>query len=1000
VTSAHPPVGQRRPIRTLLAGATLVALAVTSSGEALAAPGPAANAQNVYIVQLAAPPVAGYTGGVAGIPATKPAAGRKVDVGSSAAKAYRAHLKSERQKTQRRVGVSASETIYEYDVAFSGYAAKLTPDEADVLRRTPGVLAVSKNTVHKADTISTPEMLGLTGRRGVWERQFGGPERAGLGVIVGVIDTGVWPENPAFAALPTPRPDQRTIDSQWSGVCQAGEENPIACNNKLIGARYYTAGGLDETNPNEFRSPRDFNGHGSHTASTAVGNHGVDVVIDGRNVGEASGMAPAARLAVYKALWDQGGGSGSGTTVDLVAAINDAVADGVDVINYSISGSRTSVVDPVELAFLNAANAGVFVATSAGNNGPAVSTVAHNSPWVTTVAASTHNRGYEKSVTLGNGATYEGVGQGPAVPSSPLIDSVNAGLTGAPAADVELCVSGSLDPAKVTGKIVLCLRGGNARTDKSKAVQMAGGVGMILYNNPDNSLNADYHFVPTVHVQSAAGLAIKAYAATAGATAALSATNEVELRAPEMATFSSAGPALAGGGDLLKPDISAPGVDVVAAVAPPGNNGRNWDAYSGTSMSSPHIAGLAALMVSENPDWSPMWIKSALMTTAGQTDNTGAPIQRAGVNATPLDYGAGHVRPGPAYRPGLVYDSTFPDWIRFACGSGATGSLCDQYGSADPSDLNYPSIAVGDLAGRQTVTRTVTNVSKLPGVYEAKVQAPPGTTVTVSPKRFIILPGRSKTFTVTVTRTSAAVGQWTFGALTWVNKAGAGGLISSDVRSPIAIRPVALAAPIEVEGTGTAGSAPLTVKAGYTGTLTATPHGLVPSTVNTLNLVGTETDFDTAAPAEGPAVGKVTFTVPAGARLARAATFDADHPDGTDLDLFAYRAGTSTLVASSAGGTAEERITLPAGSYDIYVVQFALPSGVTQLAVKHHSWVVTSGAAGNLTATPASQPVTLGENATVTAAWSGLTAGTRYLGVIAYGDGSAEIGRSIVSVVA
>ncbi|TDO41919.1 peptidase inhibitor I9 [Paractinoplanes brasiliensis] len=993
-------MSSKRPVRIALAVAMSAVLVAADAGVARGAPAPASS---LYIVQLAAPPVATYVGGVSGIPATRPAPGKKIDLGSSAAKAYRTHLKSERQRTQRRAGISAAETLYEYDVAFSGYAARMSAAEADTLRRSPGVLAVSKNTVHKADTISTPEMLGLTGRGGVWQREFGGSAKAGLGVIVGVIDSGIWPENPAFAALPNPRPDQRVIDAKWRGVCQRGEETDparnVTCNNKLIGARYFTEGTLDETNPGEFRSPRDFNGHGSHTAGTAVGGHNVDATIDSRVVGKASGMAPAARLAVYKALWDQGGGS-SGSTVDLVAAINAAVADGVDVINYSISGSTSSFVDPVELAFLNAANAGVFVAASAGNSGPGASTVAHNSPWITTVAASTHDRGYEKSVTLGNGTTYQGVGQGTAVPSAPLIDSVQAGLSDAPASEVQLCYSGRLDPAKVTGKVVLCLRGGNARTDKSLAVKQAGGVGMILYNNPDNSLNADYHFVPSIHVNSAAGLAVKAYAATAGATATLSAGTQVKVRAPEMAAFSSRGPALAGNGDLLKPDITAPGVDVVAPVAPPGNLGRTWDAYSGTSMSSPHIAGLAALMISENPGWSPMWVKSAMMTTAGQTDNSGQPIQRAGAAATPLDFGAGHVRPGPAYRPGLVYDSTYPEWIRFACGSGATGAACDEYGSADPSNLNYPSIAVGDLAGQQTVTRTVKNVSKLPGVYEAKIQAPAGTTVTVTPKRFVILPGKSTSFKVTVTRTDAAIGQWTFGALTWVNKAGANGLISSDVRSPIAIRPVALAAPREVAGSGVSGSAALRVTPGFSGTLTATPAGLVPSTVNSLHLVGTEPDFDTGAPAAGPAVAKVTLTVPAGTRLARSATFDADHPDGTDLDLFAYRAGTTTLVGSSAGATAEERLTLAPGTYDIYVVLFAAAPGTSELDVKHHSWIVGDTPAGNLTATPPVQTVTRGQPVTVTAAWTGLTAGARYLGLVAYGDGTTGIGQTVMAVTA
>ena len=236
-------------------------------------------------------------------------------------------------------------------------------------------------------------------------------------------------------------------------------------------------------------------------------------VINGVTVGNVSGMAPAARIAVYKALWNQPDGTASGATVDLVQAIDDAVADGVDVINYSISGSRTSVIDPVELAFLFAAEANVFVATSAGNSGPGASTVAHNSPWLTTVAASTHDRLSTKTVTLGNGSTYGGLGVGPAVPSAPLIDSAAAGLPGANATQVRQCFLGTLDPAKVTGKIVLCERGVNARTDKSLAVKNAGGVGMILWNPTANSLNADFHFVPSIHVDHVAGPAIKAYAA-------------------------------------------------------------------------------------------------------------------------------------------------------------------------------------------------------------------------------------------------------------------------------------------------------------------------------------------------------------------------------------------------------------------------------------------------------------------------------------------------------
>jgi hypothetical protein len=465
-----------------------------------------------------------------------------------------------------------------------------------------------------------------------------------------------------------------------------------------------------------------------------------------------------------------------------------------------------------------------------------------------------------------------------------------------------------------------------------------------------------------------------------------------------MAAFSSRGPAIAGGGDVLKPDLTAPGVDVIAAVAPPNHAGNMFDTSSGTSMSSPHVAGIAALIRGANPSWSPMWVKSALMTTAGQTDNTGAPIQRAGAPATPWDMGAGHVQPAPAFDPGLVYDTTPTDWIRFLCGTGElTGSLCTSAGSIDPSDLNLPSIAIGDLAGKQTVRRTVTNIARHAVQYNATVSAPPGIAATVSPSRLVIPPGRTAAFTVTFTRTTAALGAYTFGSLTWVEQQQQGQR-NHRARSPIAIRPVAAAAPLEVTATGTSGSTTLAVTPGYTGTLNAAANGLVPSAVTTFHLVGEQSAFNPAAPAAGPAVGKTTVTVPAGSQLARFRLYASEHPANTDLDLFVYQAGTNTLVGQSAGGTADEVVTLTApGSYDIYVVQFDLPSGVTELDVRHHAWVV-SGPTGNLTATPASQSVTVGTTANVTATWTGLAAATRYLGVVQFTDGTNPVARTILGV--
>ena len=295
---------------------------------------------------------------------------------------------------------------------------------------------------------------------------------------------------------------------------------------------------------------------------------------------------------------------------------------------------------------------------------------------------------------------------------------------------------------------------------------------MIQYNPAiGQSFNADLHSVPSVHVDPATGTALKAYAATPGPTASISEVLDLPVRAPQMAGFSSPGPAVAGGGDLLKPDITAPGVDVLAAYAPP-TRGQNFDVISGTSMSAPHIAGIAALLKSANPTWSPMWIKSALMTTAVDTDNTGGHIQRVG-NATPFDYGNGHVVPPASFSPGLVYDSDLDGWFQYTCAIGQLqliggAGICASLPPIDPSDFNGPSIAIGGLAGTQTITRTVTNIdTEDAGVYRAEVSLP-GFNVTVSPKTPTVPPGQSRTFTVTMTRTTAPIGAYAFGRLSGI----------------------------------------------------------------------------------------------------------------------------------------------------------------------------------------------------------------------------------------
>ncbi|MFC6155943.1 S8 family serine peptidase [Kribbella jiaozuonensis] len=945
-----------------------------------------------YIVQLDDSPVAEYDGDIAGLAATKVAPGGKLLKTAAPVINYVKHLTNERNEL---LSTSKITKLYDYNYTYAGFSAQMSYDDAVKLAKQSGVKSIEPSDIVHADTVDTPRFLQMSGKGGAWQ-QAGGIDKAGDGVIIGMIDSGYTPERPSFAPIKTTKQSDAIIAKKWKGTCQAGEEAPVTCNNKVIGARYFDKGIGTRPIPEEYKSPRDYGGHGTHTASTAAGNYGVEMSVMGRDYGKGSGMAPHARLAIYKALWavDATGG-GSGTDADIVAAIDAAVADGVDVINYSISGSGSSYVNATGLAFLRAAKAGVFVATSAGNTGPGEATVGKTYPWVTSVANGTHDRDIQTKLTLGNGKTYTGAGIGAGVPSAPVILAKDAGLPGADPANLTLCQAGTLDPAKATGKIVVCDRGVNARVDKSLQVKNAGGIGMILLNLTPSTLDSDLHSVPTVHLDDKAAPEVKAYVSgTANPTATISAGTPVRVTAPMVAASSSRGPSPAGNGDLLKPDVMAPGTNVLAATTAFSAAGGEYAFMSGTSMSTPHIAGIAAVLKAKHPTWSPMAIKSAMMTTATDKDTVGKPIKNdSGSQANPFGYGAGLVQPKLGMDPGLVYDSTYTDWTKFVCGSGqvpATHELCAN-GKIDLSDLNYPTIAIGDLAGKQTVTRTVTNVSKLPEIYFPKVEGLKGLKVTVSPRILITLPGRSTTYKVTFENSGAPLEQYSFGRLVWKSA-------KHSVASTLAIKPLTVKAPTQVNGTGASGSVQVPVTAGYSGTLNTTAIGLDAAAVGEAALKNPGgVAFPTTAPKANDHVAKFTVSVPAGTTHARFSTFDADYPAGTDLDVFVYQAGTTTLFGSSTGGSAEEEVNLPrpaGGQVDVYVDLYA---GANEQTVKLNHWELQK-AAGNLTATPASQQVTVAGQTNITASWTGLTPGTRYLGQLRFSDGADGSGSTIVRV--
>ena len=934
-----------------------------------------------YIVVLREPSATQYAGDRARYEATRARGGEQFNAGTDAARAYTGYLERTHRQIADQVG---TEVAADYTVALNGFAAELTGRQAGALAGDRRVALVTPDTTLKLDTWASPDFLGLSGKNGVWARH-GGVKQAGAGTVVGIIDTGIWPESRSFAGArlnSTPkgkwdirRWGQRTFmdkadGTRFQGRCMLGEEWKASdCNTKVIGARYYAdiyeefwaANGRPE---GEYLSARDGNGHGSHTAGTAAGNFGVRARVEGRDFGRVSGMAPAARIAAYKVCVEAENPDDSGCpTSASLAAIDDAVADGVDVINYSISGAQETVVDPVEIAFQGANEGGVFVATSAGNSGPDPETVAHASPWLTTVAASTHVT-FENTVVLGDGRKFVGASiSDTPLPQTPLIDSGDAALEGAAAEEAALCYPDTLDPELVAGKIVVCTRGVIDRVAKSAEVERAAGVGMILANATEGSLDADFHSVPTVHVDEKAAAKIWAYLeATQNPTAAFklgNRTNKV-TPVPQAAGFSSRGPSLANDADILKPDISAPGVSVLAAVAPPTNSGRNFDLYSGTSMAAPHVAGLAAFMISERPNWSPMQVKSAMMTTAKPLfDENGK------VSTDAFAQGAGNVNPRRFFDPGLFITPTNRDLLGFLSGQGFDTGVP----AVAARDVNQPSIALGQAVHTERFRRQF--LATKAGAWKISSNVP-GFEVRTSKKRLVSeRPGDIESVKFWFTRTTAELATFSSGFIKLTGP--------TKVKIPVVLRPVSVKAPANVEGTGTEGSVPVPVTAGFTGELAVAEYGLAQA----------ETTEDAVE------AGAQHYYCVETSETTKALRVDLDSVrDDADLDLYGYVMETDCdsaaidYLAISATGAADESFTVAdpgAGSFVIEVDGYAAAPGESTIGYVLDIYDVNADTnLGDFRADPNPVPVTAGEPTTFDAVWSGLEPGARYLGVLEY----------------
>lgn len=963
-----------------------------------------------YIVLMAGDPVIAYEGGVPGLAATAPPAGEKVDRNSSAVRAYQGHLHSQHADAVSAAGLSSSAILLDYAFALNGFAAALTPAEAETLAAQKDVISVVPDELRQLHTDTSPDFLGLTDGGGAWDSGF-----TGEGVVIGVIDTGIWPEHPSFAddgSYPEPPIAIEDVDTDPDPVsevilpgCDFGntahnpEDVAFECNNKLIGARDMRTLYNMFIGPELYDSARDFDGHGTHTTSTAGGNADVPAQIFGIDRGTVTGLAHRAHVAMYKGCGDLGCFGG-----DLADAIDQAVADGVDVINYSIGSTSPSLDGPDDIAFLFAAAAGVYVATSNGNSGPGAQTVGGPAsvPWVTSVGASHHDRTFQGSVVLGNGSEYFGSSVTHGVGTARLVD----------AADLR---NESCDPdvnfrPAPTGKIVLC-KGAVGRAAKSRAVLEQGGVGMVLYNDfPNQTLPSDNHFLPTVHVSNADGLAIKAYIDSVPppqSRAEIIGGTAQPRQGSVMAYFSSRGPVgLPASPDIIKPDVTAPGVQILAGNSPAAGfdaPGELFQAIQGTSMSSPHGAGLFALLKQAHPDWSPAAAKSAMMTTARQDVTK----EDAATPADPFDMGAGHVDPsGPAgaansmFNPGIVYEAGFNQYLGFLCDAapqvfGNPAATCSSLEAAgvptESENLNYPSIGASGVPGTLTVQRTVTNVSGGTLRLNALVEEPSGYDVSVSPSRLVIPQGQSRTFEVTFDNLSGPIGEWRFGSLTWE-----GGGYSA--RSPIAVAAAKLDAPEVATGTGVEGTTSFDITFGYSGGYDATAHGLVPD-VPIEGSVGQDPDqtFDPADPS-GTTAHEITLSNTAFFRLTLD-TADLTPPDtAIDIDLYLYKDGEE-VASSTSGGTVEQvELTTPEdGTYTLYVHGWQTIN--LTVGYSMHTWDVPLTAdAGSLTIVSEPTDAVLGSTETIVVGWSGLDAGIEYLGAVGHNDDDGLFDLTLVEV--